>query len=316
MKIIAVEEHFGTSEYYRYSRPMMFEPIRENPDNIRKQVDIGQGRLREMDEAGINMQVLSLGMPGVEVFDTSDGIIWAKKTNDELAKLIKEQPDRFAGVAALPAQDPVAAADELERAVSKLGLKGAQINSHVRGEYLDDRKFWIIFQKAEKLEVPVYIHPKDPSPDMVKPYKAYPGLELALLGFGAEVHLHVLRLIFSGLFDEFPRLKIVIGHMGEALPYWLWRIDNHFNRTNMVQKLKRKPSEYFKDNFFITTSGMFWQPALLCAYLTLGADNILFAVDYPYESNEIAVQFIKAAPICDSDKEKICHLNAERLYKL
>ena len=151
---------------------------------------------------------------------------------------------------------------------------------------------------------------------MVKPYLAYPLLDSAMLGFSHEVSLHALRLICSGAFDEFPKLQIVLGHMGEALPYWLWRIDNMWQRAPFPNKPKKLPSQYIKSNFYIDTSGMFWQPPLLCAYLALGADRILFAVDYPMESSEKAVQFIEAAPITDSDKEKICHLNAEKLLGL
>ena len=151
---------------------------------------------------------------------------------------------------------------------------------------------------------------------MVNPYLAYPRLDSAMLGFAAEVSLHALRLICSGVFDQYPKLNIILGHMGEALPYWLWRIDNIWQRGPFTNIPKRLPSEYFKDNFYITTSGMFWQPPLLCACLAVGADRILFAVDYPMESSEKAVQFIETAPICDSDKEKICHLNAEKLLGL
>ena len=269
-----------------------------------------------MDKAGISMQLLSLTAPGVENFNTADGIMWAKRTNDELAGAVKKHPDRLAGLAALPFQEPEAAAEELERAVKALGLKGAMVNSNVQGEYLDDPKFWVIFEKAEKLDVPIYLHPREPSPDMLKPYLAYPGLWTALLGYGAEVSLHAMRLICSGVFDKYPRLKFIIGHMGEALPFWLWRLDRQWLHTPMAKKLSKKPSEYIKDNFRITTSGMFSIPPFLCAYLTLGADNLLFAVDFPYESSDIAVKFIKNTPISEGDKEKICHINAEKLLGL
>ncbi len=211
-------------------------------------------------------------------------------------------------------QDPQGAADELVRAVTKLGLRGASINSHTRGEYLDNKKFWHIFEQAEKLNVPIYIHPRTPSPDMLKPYLDYPGLDTAMLGFAHEVALHALRLICSGLFDEYPKLQIILGHLGESLPYWLWRIDDR--AAYLSNKLQKKPSQYIKDNFYITTSGMFWQPALMCAYLALGAERILFAVDYPLQELKDAVQFMEEAPICDYDKEKICYLNAQQLLGL
>ncbi len=318
MKKIGIEEHFLTIAFMNYLHARTKEPRRESIDDptSRRISDIGEGRLAEMDRAGIDMEVLSLGMPGVEDLEPDQGIIWAKQTNDELSKEVRKHPDRLAGVAALPCQQPIQAAKELERAVNHLGLKGAQVNSHVQGEYMDDKKFWPIFEMAEKLDVPIYIHPKPPSPQMLQPYLKYPRLDTAMWGYAAEVGLHAMRLICGGVFDEYPKLKIILGHMGEALPYWLWRIDNHFSRTNLVKELQRKPSEYFKDNFYLSTSGMFYQPALLCAYLGLGAEKILFAVDYPHESNDAGVKFIMEAAICDRDKEKICHLNAERLFKL
>jgi len=319
MKIIAVEEHFTTKEHLDARGSMDMGgggsagagDVSTYTDGL---LEVGEGRLKIMDEAGINMQVLSLTIPGVQMLDVATGVALARKTNDKLSEIIGKYPERFAGLATVPPQAPDEAAKELERAVLKLGLKGAIINSHVKGEYLDDRKYWAIFQAAEKLDVPIYIHPQMPSPDLIKPYLAYPGLSAAFWGFGAEVGLHTARLICSGVFDEYPRLKIIIGHMGEALPYWLWRMDN-FWRRGPLAKLK-KPSICMQENISITTSGMFWPPALMCAYLALGADRILFAVDHPYESSKEAVQFINSVPICDSDKEKICHLNAEKLLRL
>jgi 5-carboxyvanillate decarboxylase len=339
MKKIAVEEHFYTEEYLDHMRSILektypvqeviqeepflaheavvLSPSNPNADIQRsKCVDIGEGRLREMDEAGVDMQVLSFGSPGPQALDAATGTRIAKKINDKLSEVVKKYPKRFAGWACLAPQSPGEAADELERAVRKLGLKGAYINSHVKGEYLDDKKYWVIFERAEKLGVPIYIHPRLPAPDILKPYLDYPLLELAMLGFGAEVALHAMRLICSGVFDEYPRLNIVLGHLGEALPFWLWRLDNMWQRSPLSSQRKRKPSQYIKDNFFITTSGMFWYPPLLCCCLGVGADRILFATDYPMEVTKEAVQFIETAPISDSDREKICHLNAERLFNL
>ncbi len=343
MKRIAVEEHGSTKEYtnYLYSSAsqgiprieivedgkggkftrhwltpdvFMTSPVDATKLEARGNLgDVGL-RLKDMDEAGIDMQVLSVGNPIGEEADPSVAIAWARKINDELAQLVNKHPERFSAFARITWQEPMAAADELERAVKELGLKGVKVDSHISGEYLDDRKYWAIFKKAEELGVPVYLHPREPSPDMIKPYLAYPGLPFAMWGYAVEASLHAVRLICSGLFDELPRLKIILGHMGEGLPFWLWRMDKHMPRS--VKNLKKKPSEYVKDNFFVATSGMFSQPALMCAYLALGADNILFAVDYPSESAIEAVQFMDAAPICTSDKEKIYHLNAERLLGL
>ena len=337
MKRITIEEHFSTEEHLAYLRSILEKkyPVpeviqeekildRELPflspsakeNEVSRLLDIGEGRLMEMDEAGIDMQVLSLISPGVQVFDPPTGTTLAKKINDLLSETVRKYPKRFAGLASIAPQNPIDAADELERAVQELGLKGASINSHVKGEYLDDKKYWVIFERAEKLGVPIYLHPRSPSPAMAEPYLAYPMLAAALCGFSAEVALHALRLICSGLFDEYPKLNIILGHLGEALPYWLWRLDTIWNRRSLLNKLKKTPTDYFKENFFVTTSGMFSQPPLLCSYLALGADRILFAVDYPLESNKDAVQFMEETPICDSDKEKIYHFNAEKLLAL
>lgn len=321
MKKIAIEEHFWTEDIINLFRSRK-EPSGGlvDPDIGSRLLDLREGRLRDMDESGIDMQVLCLAS-GLESFDASDGTAMAKKINDYLSEVVKGCPERFAGFAALAPQDPGAAANELERAVRELGLKGAKINSHIRGEYLDDPKYWVIFERAEKLGVPIYLHPRRPSPDMLKPYLTYPALAGSMWGYAAETGLHAMRLIFSGVFDKYPGLKIILGHLGEALPFWLWRIDNRWLREQvasdpMSKKLKKKPSQYIKDNFLVTTSGMFWQPALLCVYMALGAERILFAVDYPYESNREAVEFMDAMPICDSDKEMIYHANAERLLLL
>lgn len=348
MKKIALEEHFLTEEYikYLYSRkespkrdtieedgkkfirdwwsPNKYRLIDPDQPNMERITNLGEGRLKEMDAAGIDMQVLSLSFPGVELFDAPDGAAMSRIVNDKLSEVVKGYPDRFAGFAAIPAQDPGAAADELGRAVMELGLKGAIINGNIRGEFLDERKYWPIFERAEKLGVPIYIHPKMPPSDMIKPYLAYPGLAGAMLGFAAEASLHAMRLICSGVFDKYPGLKIILGHLGEAIPYWLWRIDSRLEDEKMsdlitakfYKDLQKNPSQYFKENFFVTTSGMFWEPVLQFVCSVLGAEKVLFAVDYPYESITAAAQFIEAIPMNDEDKAKICHLNAEKLLGL
>jgi 2,3-dihydroxybenzoate decarboxylase len=295
-----------------------------DPDQPSPLTDLGEGRLERMDKAGIDMQVLSISFPGVELFDAADGTAIARSINDELSSVVKQYPERFAGFAAIAPQNPDAASEELQRAVVKLGLKGAVVNGHIRGEYLDDRKYWVIFERAEKLDVPIYIHPKMPSPDMIKPYLSYPGLASAMLGFAAEASLHAMRLILSGVFDKFPGLKIILGHLGEALPFWLWRIDSRWKEEKetdpasaaFYKNYQKSPAQCFRDNFYVTTSGMYWHPVLQFVCSVLGADKVLFATDYPYESSREAVRFIHSMPLSNEDREKICHLNAEKMLRL
>jgi predicted TIM-barrel fold metal-dependent hydrolase len=337
MKIIDVEAHFYTEEYLHYLRsrkePPKFETInvdgqneqrlRLGPDvwapqrnkSLSALLDMEKDRLAKMNEACVTVQVLSLTTPGCELFEPSDAIAQARRTNDKVAEAIRRHPDRFLGFAALACQVPEAAADELERTVKELGFKGTLINSHVRGgEYLDDKKYWVIFERAERLGVPIYLHPRAPSPQMLKPYTQYGyALVRATLGFAAEASLHAMRLIFSGVFDKYPGLKIILGHLGEALPFWLDRIDGHYGGKVPIAK---KPSQYLRDNFLVTLSGMSYLPAFICVYLALGGDNILFGSDYPYEKLKEAAQFVERLPICDRDKHKICHANAEALLNL
>lgn len=345
MKKIAVEEHIHTEEYVAHLYTRKDFPKRDfiekrgkklirdwwSPTNYRlmdpnqpnKLTDQGEGRIKEMDEFGIDLQVLSLSFPGVELFDAQEGTSMAKAVNNDLYEVINRYPERFAGLATLAPQAPEEAANELERAVTELGMKGAMINGNVQGEFLDDQKYWVIFEAAQNLDVPIYIHPKMPPADMIKPYLAYPGLASAMAGFAAEASLHAMRLICSGVFDKYPDLKIILGHLGEALPFWLWRLDSRLQEekgdpasASFYEYLNKNPSQYFKENFYVTTSGMFWEPVLKFVCSVLGADRVLFAVDYPYESSKIASQFIESAKIDDGDKAKICHLNAEKLLKL
>jgi len=341
MKRIAVEEHFLTGSLLAHLRTrkewpkleaaeddqhnkverMYWAPsqyfVHDDPKMVRRIVDLGEGRVKEMDESGIDMQVLSISIPGVELLDSSSGTALAKQINDEVAQAVRRYPERLSAFAAIALQDPVSAAKELDRAVRDLGLKGAVVNSHIQGEYLDDPKFRIIFEKAEKLGVPIYLHPKQPSPDMIKPYLTYPALANAMWGFAAEASLHAVRLICSGVFDRYPEVKVILGHLGEAIPFWLWRLDNHWEKEGERSlPAKEKPSHYFKNNFFVTTSGMCWLPALQFVSSVLGVERILFAADYPFESMKEAVQFIDKAPISDGEREKIYHLNTEKLLGL
>lgn len=289
------------------------------PPFMRKLLDLGEGRIRDMDAAGISMQVLLLSSPGVQLFDAAQAAEYATLANDRAAAAVKAHPDRFAALAAIAPQDPRGAALELERAVHRLGFRGAVINSHTHGEYLDDPKFAPILEAAQALDVPIYIHPRAPSPQVVAPYVEY-GLEGAIWGYAVETSLHALRLIFSGAFDRYPRLRIVIGHMGEAIPFYLDRLDTHYGvgggRGPRSARLERKPSEYFKDHFVITTSGVNWAPALKLSLEVLGADRILFAADYPFEDAKLAVDNLAKMDLSPADRAKIEYQNAERVFGL
>jgi 2,3-dihydroxybenzoate decarboxylase len=318
MKKIILEEHFSTPETQWYTFDGL--PAIDFADYLGTRLaDIEQFRLPEMDQYGIDVQVLSLNPPGIQAEpDAATAVKRAKLVNDVLAEVMRKYPTRFAGFAALPLQNPSEAASELERAVTQLGLRGAMINGHTNGEYLDEQKFWGVFERAEALGVPIYLHPGDSPRDQMKIYDGYPEMLRAGWNWGVETATHAVRMIYGGVFDAFPDMTLILGHMGEMLPYTLWRLDN----TNTGEQaafnkgLKKKPSQYVKEQMMVTTSGVFSAEPLLCAYLTLGAERILFSVDYPYESLKEGVHFIEHAPISDADKEKICHSNAEKLLRL
>ena len=286
-----------------------------------RMTDLGEIRLRDMDQTGIAKQILSLTSPGVQIFDAATGTALAQLSNDYLAEGLRRHSDRFHGLAAIAPQDTAGAAKELERGVHKLGLKGAIVNSHTRGEYLDDSRFWPIFEAAAALNVPIYLHPNTPPPAMIGPFLES-GLDGAIYGFAVETGLHMLRIIVSGVFDRFPGLRMVLGHLGEALPYWLFRIDFMHramvaaNRYPSVKKLNRKPSEYFRENVYVTTSGMAWEPPILYAQSVLGVDRVLYAMDYPYQFVPEEVRVTDELPIGDADKRKLYQTNAESVFSL
>jgi 5-carboxyvanillate decarboxylase len=286
-----------------------------------KMQDLGDLRIRDMDATGIAKQVLSITSPGLQIFDAATAVPLSISFNDQLAEALRKHPDRFAGLAAIAPQNPAAAAQELHRAVKSLGLKGAIVNSHTHGEYLDDPKFWEIFEAAESLGVPIYLHPTTPSPRMLGPFLDR-GLDGAVFGFAVETGLHALRMVVAGVFDRFPKLQIVLGHLGEGLPYWFFRIDfmhgrlSANNRYANVPKLKRKPSEYLRENFHITTSGMAWQPPILYAISVVGIDRVLYAMDYPYQFVPEEVKVTDDLPISDADRKKFYETNAEKLFSL
>ena len=331
MRLIATEEAFAPVEYlhaYLELAPSLDTPASRylasyyaNPDFARELTDL-DWRLDEMDRLGVDMHLLSIAGPGVQAFDAARGTALAQLTNDTLAAAIARHPTRYAGLAAVAPQDPEAAAREVERAMGPLGLNGVLINSHTHGEYLDEPKFRPLLAALVAHEAPLYLHPNFPSDAMAGPFGQY-GMAGALWGFGADASLHVVRMILGGVFDAFPDLIVVLGHLGEALPFWLDRLDNRYSNIRRrglapggPKPLERLPSEYFKTNFHITTSGMTTEAPLDFCLRVMGEDRILFAIDYPYEQSAPAVEFIREARLSDQTRRKIAYRNAEALFKI
>lgn len=332
-RVIAVEEHFLTDAYIDATKDLEVGPGEDperafqdgftaNPTSRRRVTDI-EVRLQEMDASGTDVAVLSLNPPGVQFFrDADTATALAREMNDQLAEMVQGHPTRFGGLAAIAPQRPDKAASEVKRAVGTLGLGGVMINSHTLGRYLDEPQFDPILAAAEEADATIYLHPRVPSPGMLEPYSRY-GMLAALWGFQAEAGTHAVRLITSGVFDRYPRLKIVLGHLGEGLPFWFWRLDNIHakmmgwagEQAGMV-KLQRRPTEYLRSNFAFTTSGMNDPEALAFCIKQVGAENILFAIDYPYEDSMAATRFLANAPLDERQRALISHLNAERLFRI
>jgi 2,3-dihydroxybenzoate decarboxylase len=284
-------------------------------------VDLGDQRLKHMDERGIDTQVIALTSPGVQVMPTAEASSFAVYANDVLAEGCRKHPTRFAGLAAVAPQDAATAAKELERGVTKLGLKGAIINSHTFGEYLDNEKFFPLLEAAEALDAPIYLHPQVPWKTMSEPFLDC-GLDGAIYGFGVETGLHLLRMIVTGVFDRFPKLTVVVGHLGEALPFWMYRLD-YMHRAGVVSKryarmqpLKGKVSDYLRRNVYVTSSGFAWEPAIKFCQDVLGADRVLYAMDYPYQHDLAEVIASDDLDLPDDVKKAFFQTNAERLFKL
>ncbi len=316
MRTIAIEEHFLSTAFSGSTRDSS-TPI----DILWAQLtDLGAGRLKDMDAGGIDLQVISHAGTTSD-FEGGDIVQRVQEANDQLAAAVRKYPTRFAGFATLPMTNPEDAANELERTVRSFGFKGALINGTTNGHFLDDPSFLPIFERAVALSVPIYLHPGFPPAPVREAYYAGPfdpsvNCDLATRSWGwhSEAGLHALRLIMSGIFDRLPTLQIIIGHMGEMIPFMLGRIDDTL--TPVAKHLKRKVPEYIHENFYITTSGFFTNPPLLTALQTIGSDRIIFSVDYPYNANERGRAFLDNAPISPDDKAKISHLNVERLLGL
>jgi len=294
----------------------------ERPVAVRRRLlDLDDERIADMDATGISRQIISLTAPGVQILDTATAVSVAASANDQLAEAVARHPDRFSGLAAMAPQDPPAAAKEIERGINVLGFNGVILNSHTHGEYFDNQKFWEIFEAAEQLNVPIYLHPTTPSKGMIGPLLES-GLDGAIYGFAVETGMHLLRIIVSGAFDRFPKLRIVVGHLGEALPFWLFRLDFmhaamvRADRYTSVKSLEKRPSDYLRENVWITTSGMAWEPAIMFVRSVIGADHVMYAMDYPYQFVPDEVTVTDNLPIDDAEKKAFYQTNAETVFSL
>lgn len=319
MSLIALEEHYAWDPASTGNVVATWLES-NNPVGHARLYDRGPLRLEQMDAAGIDFQILSLFDPGVQdETDVVTAIDLARRANDDLAESVRGNPDRFGGFATLATQDPDAAATELERAVTELGLVGGLINGHCQGRYLDDPAYERMFGRAEELGVPIYLHPTTPHRAVMDAWFAPyvdDGLHLASWGFGVETGTHVLRLIYSGLFDKFPRLQMIIGHLGEMLPFAAYRIDRYYGLggTGSKDRLQRLPSEYLRNNFHLTTSGNFCPRAFACTLDVMGADRVMFSVDYPMDDNQTGAEFMASYPMDDATRRKVSSENAVRLF--
>lgn len=314
---IALEEHYSTPEL---ATKYIARPTRSDTlfaDIERRLADFDQMRLEAMDMAGIDLSVLSVTTPGVQaVADADMAIRLAREANDLLAREVQKRPRRYAGFAHLPTQDGVAAAAELERAVRELGFKGALINGQTKGHYLDADMYLPFWERVQDLDVPVYLHPGELA-DRPAMFAGRPELDGPVWAWTADTAAHALRLVFAGTFKRFPKLKIILGHMGETLPYLLWRLDSR-RQMELGEELSRDdlPSAIIRRNIAITTSGVCDPDALIGAIAALGEDSVMFSVDYPYEDSKTAGAFIESAPISEAIRAKVCHGNAERILRL
>ncbi|TDU05951.1 2,3-dihydroxybenzoate decarboxylase [Streptomyces sp. 846.5] len=320
MRIVAVEEAFSVPGAIRQE-----ESIRQRfavPDVMaqewfRRLADLTELRLADMDANGVDVQVLSFSTPGLEVVeDPAEAVAVARRINDYLAKAVAEHPTRFAGFATLPLQDPQAAVVELRRAVEELGLKGVLINDHVRGHYLDEPRFRPVWAELERLGVTLYIHPAAVPADNWRVFEGYPVLVGPSWGWTATVAAHALRLIYGGVFDEFPGASVTLGHMGELLPFQMARLDSRYSQVPAEARTLQLPSYYLRNNVYVTTSGVMSHAALMGAVQAVGIDRVLFAIDYPFEETSEAVGFLRSAPYAPADVERIAHGNAERILRL
>ena len=323
MRTITLEEHFASPAFLDGPGQKLKEQAAKvgGPAArfLEQLSDLGDKRIAEMDAAGIDMQILSLTSPGVEQLEAAEAAVFARETNDFLAEAIRSHPTRFGGFAALPTANPDAAVAELERTIHDYGFKGAVINGHIQGRYLDDKFFWPIFERAEALHVPIYLHPTPPPKPVIEAsYGGFAPIVTEMFagpgwGWHIETALHVIRIILGGTFDRYPGLQIVVGHMGETLPFMLQRLDV---MPAAMTKLSRPISSYLRENIHYTFSGFNYTPTFLDLLLQVGVDRIMFSADHPYSSMAQARAFLDRLPVSPADRERIAHGNAERLLRL
>lgn len=320
MRIITLEEHITTPAIVKVSSNGQ-APLSSNAyiqSLHAKLLDVGDVRIADMDASGISLQVLSISASPIDRLESSEAQALARDANDILAAAVEAHPDRFAAFCTLALQHPESAAAELQRC-AKLGFRGVMVNGTVNGKFLDDTSFTPFFEAAQALDLPIYLHPAPPPKPVMDAYFSGLGqlgffLSTAGWGWHVETGLHSLRLIVSGLFDRFPKLKMIIGHMGENIPFSLARSQMVFSRGAL--NLKKQLGDYFQENFWLTTSGYFSLPPFLCMLQVVGADRILFSVDYPFSPNTVGRKFLDSLPVSNEDLEKIAHRNAESLLKL
>jgi predicted TIM-barrel fold metal-dependent hydrolase len=315
---IALEEHFLLPEFDAYFKMLVNGVSSESFEKVLPKFwDLDAGRLADMDKMGIERSILSCFNYGSVQLDPDDAraVDNAKRMNDILAERIKKHPDRFSGFAALPLQNVGAAVAEFRRCVTELGFHGAMINGHTRGEYLDEAKFWPLWEAAEKLDVPIYLHPWSSPKDQLKTYEGYPDILGPTWNWTVETATHALRIICSGLFDTFPKAKLILGHMGELLPYHMTRFDQGW-QFYAGHKAKHPITHYMRTNVWITTSGNVSPTSLAGALMALGADRIMFSTDYPFDQGPTFLPIIESGIFCPADLEKVYRLNSEQMFRL
>jgi predicted TIM-barrel fold metal-dependent hydrolase len=323
MRTITLEEHFATAQFLSGPGQQFKKQASKFGGRgailLEQLCDIGDKRIAEMDAAQIDVQLLSLTSPGTEQLDAGEAQVLARETNDYLATALRSHPTRLYGFATLATADPRAASAELERTVHDYSFRGAMINGHIRGRYLDDQFFWPIFECAERLNVPIYLHPTPPPQPVID--ASYSGFDPTVTemfagagwGWHIETAIHVIRIILGGAFDRYPNLQLIVGHMGETLPFMLQRLDV---MPISITKLARPISSYLRDNVHYTFSGFNFTPTFLDLLLQVGVDRILFSADYPFASMAEARGFLEKLPVSVADRERIAQSNAERLLGL